>query len=277
MATRLSIAQKIIAYGALAALALFILFPIYFMAITSLKTVRDIYRLPSLLPVNPTLINYEQLVGTWKFLDAVKNSLIVAGATTLISVFISALAAYSLVRLRYKFRNWAGRLIMFSYLTPSSLLFIPLAVIVAQLGISNTHQGLIFVYLTFSAPLSTWLLMGYFRGIPVDYDEQAMVDGCTRLGAFFRVVLPLSVPGLIACSVFTFTGAWNELLLSLIFITDPALRTVPVAVNYLITGDTVRMGLIMAASIVSALPIMILYFIAQRFVVQGLGAGGVKA
>ncbi|MBP7601248.1 MAG: carbohydrate ABC transporter permease [Thermoflexales bacterium] len=277
MATRLSIAQKIIAYGALAALALFILFPIYFMAITSLKTVRDIYRLPSLLPVNPTLINYEQLIGTWKFLDAVKNSLIVAGATTLISVFISALAAYSLVRLRYKFRNWAGRLIMFSYLTPSSLLFIPLAVIVAQLGISNTHQGLIFVYLTFSAPLSTWLLMGYFRGIPVDYDEQAMVDGCTRLGAFFRVVLPLSVPGLIACSVFTFTGAWNELLLSLIFITDPALRTVPVAVNYLITGDTVRMGLIMAASIVSALPIMILYFIAQRFVVQGLGAGGVKA
>ena len=277
MATRLSIAQKIIAYGALAALALFILFPIYFMAITSLKTVRDIYRLPSLLPVNPTLINYEQLIGTWKFLDAVKNSLIVAGATTLISVFISALAAYSLVRLRYKFRNWAGRLIMFSYLTPSSLLFIPLAVIVAQLGISNTHQGLIFVYLTFSAPLSTWLLMGYFRGIPVDYDEQAMVDGCTRLGAFFRVVLPLSVPGLIACSVFTFTGAWNELLLSLIFITDPALRTVPVAVNSLITGDTVRMGLIMAASIVSALPIMILYFIAQRFVVQGLGAGGVKA
>ncbi len=277
MATRLSIAQKIIAYGALAALALFILFPIYFMAITSLKTVRDIYRLPSLLPVNPTLINYEQLIGTWKFLDAVKNSLIVAGATTLISVFISALAAYSLVRLRYKFRNWAGRLIMFSYLTPSSLLFIPLAVIVAQLGISNTHQGLIFVYLTFSAPLSTWLLMGYFRGIPVDYDEQAMVDGCTRLGAFFRVVLPLSVPGLIACSVFTFTGAWNELLLSLIFITDPALRTVPVAVNYLITGDTVRMGLIMAASIVSALPIMILYFIAQRFLVQGLGAGGVKA
>jgi multiple sugar transport system permease protein len=277
MATRLSLAQKIIAYGSLAALALFILFPVYFMAITSLKTVRDIYRLPSLLPVNPTLINYEQLVGTWKFLDAIRNSLIVASATTLISVFISALAAYSLVRLRYKFRNWAGRLIMFSYLTPSSLLFIPLAVIVAQLGISNTHQGLIFVYLTFSAPLSTWLLMGYFRGIPVDYDEQAMVDGCTRLGAFFRVVLPLSVPGLIACSVFTFTGAWNELLLSLIFITDPALRTVPVAVSYLITGDTVRMGLIMAASIVSALPIMILYFIAQRFVVQGLGAGGVKA
>lgn len=277
MATRLSLAQKIIAYTSLAILALFILFPIYFMAITSLKTVRDIYRLPSLLPVNPTLINYEQLIGTWKFLDAVRNSLIVASATTLISVFISALAAYSLVRLRYKFRNWAGRLIMFSYLTPSSLLFIPLAVIVAQLGISNTHQGLIFVYLTFSAPLSTWLLMGYFRGIPVDYDEQAMVDGCTRLGAFFRVVLPLSVPGLIACSVFTFTGAWNELLLSLIFITDPALRTVPVAVNYLITGDTVRMGLIMAASIVSALPIMILYFIAQRFVVQGLGAGGVKA
>jgi len=277
MVTRLSPLQKLIAYTLLIALAIFILFPIYFMAITSLKSVRDIYRLPSLLPVNPTSINYESLLGQWKFLDAIKNSMIVAGITTIISVSISSLAAYSLVRIKYRGRNWAARLIMFSYLTPSSLLFIPLAVIVTQLGMSNTHVGLIFVYLTFAAPLSTWLMMGYFRGIPVDYDEQAMVDGATRLGALFRIVLPLATPGLVACAVFTFTGAWNELLLSLIFITDPALRTVPVAVNYLITGDTVRMGLIMAASIVSALPIMILYFIAQRFVVQGLGAGGVKA
>jgi multiple sugar transport system permease protein len=258
-------------------LALFILFPIYFMGITSLKTVRDIYRVPSLLPINPTLQNYEQLIGTWKFLDAIKNSVIVAGLTTIISVFISSLAAYSLVRLKYRFRTWSARLILFSYLTPSSLLFIPLAVIIAQLGLANTHLGLIFVYLTFAAPLSTWLLMGFFRSIPFDLDEQAMVDGATRLGALFRIVLPLSAPGLISCAVFTFTGAWNELLLGLIFITSPELRTVPVQTNYLITGDTVRMGLVMAAAVVSAVPVMVLYFFAQRFVVQGLGAGSVKA
>lgn len=277
MVTRLSLPQKLIAYGLLITLALFILFPIYFMGITSLKTVRDIYRLPSLLPVNPTSINYESLLGQWKFLDAIKNSIFVAGTTTLLSVFISTMAAYSLVRIKYRGRNWAARLILFSYLTPSSLLFIPLAVIVAQLGISNTHFGLIFVYLTFAAPLSTWLMMGYFRSIPFDLDEQAMVDGATRMGALFRIVLPLATPGLVACSVFTFTGAWNELLLGLIFITSPELRTVPVATSYLITGDTVRMGLMMAAAVVAAIPVMALYFSAQRFVVQGLGAGSVKA
>lgn len=119
--------------------------------------------------------------------------------------------------------------------------------------------------------------MGFFRSIPFDLDEQAMVDGATRLGALFRIVLPLSAPGLISCAVFTFTGAWNELLLGLIFITSPELRTVPVQTSYLITGDTVRMGLVMAAAVVSAVPVMVLYFLAQRFVVQGLGAGSVKA
>lgn len=277
MVAKLSLPNRILAYGLLILLAAFILFPIYFMGITSLKSVRDIYRLPSLLPVNPTTLNYVQLVDTWKFLDAIRNSVIVAGLTTVISVFISSLAAYSLVRMKFLLRDWAGRLILFSYLTPSSLLFIPLAVIIAQLGLADTHRGLIFVYLTFAAPLSTWLLMGYFRSIPFDLDEQAMVDGATRLEALFLVVLPIATPGLIACAVFTFTGAWNELLLGLIFITTPALRTVPVAMSYLITGDTVRMGLVMAAAVVSALPVMVLYFVAQRFVVQGLGAGSVKA
>ena len=140
----------------------------------------------------------------------------------------------------------------------------------------NSLFGLIFVYLTFSAPLSTWLLMGYFRSIPADMEEQAMVDGATRLQALFRVVMPLATPGLIAVSVFTFTGAWNELLLALIFITSPSKQTVPVAVSYLITGDVFRWGLIMAGSVAAAVPVMILYYLGQRFVVQGLAAGAVK-
>ncbi len=148
--------------------------------------------------------------------------------------------------------------------------------IVAQLRIGNTLHGLIFVYLTFAAPLSTWLLMGFFRSIPVDLEEQAMVDGATRFQAMTRVLLPLSAPGLIAVSVFTFTGAWNELLLALIFITTPSRQTVPVALQYLITGDVFRWGLIMAGAVVAALPVMILYYLAQRFVVQGLAAGAVK-
>ena len=189
----------------------------------------------------------------------------------------SSMAAYSLVRLKYLYRDWIGRLILFTYLTPGAMLFIPLSVIIARLQLGNTLHGLIFVYLTFAAPLSTWLLMGYFKNIPVDLEEQAMVDGATRLQAFYRVLLPLSTPALVAVSVFTFTAAWNELLYGLIFITSPGLQTVPVAISYLITGDVFRWGLIMAGSVAAAVPVMLLYYLAQRFVVQGLAAGAVKA
>jgi multiple sugar transport system permease protein len=275
--TRLSLQQKVLYYSLLILLAVFILFPIYYMFTVSLKTPRDIYRTPSLLLPNPTLQNYVDLFTTQNFLGSVRNSLIVASAATVISVFISCLAAYSLVRLKFRFRDGVGRLILFSYLTPAALLFIPLSVIIARLGMANTLHGLIFVYLTFSAPLSTWLLMGFFRSIPADLEEQAMVDGATRLQAMYKVLLPLSAPGLVAVSVFTFTGAWNELLLGLIFITSPDKRTVPVALQYLITGDTFRWGLIMAGAVAAAVPVMVLYYLAQRFVVQGLAAGAVKS
>jgi multiple sugar transport system permease protein len=277
MLNRLTTGQKILYYSLLALLALFILFPIYWMLTISLKTARDIYRLPSLLPVNPTISNYVQLLTTLDFLTPLRNSLVVASLATIISVSISCLAAYSLVRLRYKLRTWAGRLILFSYLTPSSLLFIPLAVIMARLRLGDNLIGLVFIYLTFAAPLSTWLLMGFFRSLPYDLEEQAMVDGTTRLGALFRILLPLTGPGLVAVSVFTFTGAWNELLLALILITSQSKWTVPVAVQYLITGDVFRWGPIMAGSVASAIPVMALYYFAQRFVVQGLSAGAVKA
>src|SRR5215510_344483 len=276
MIGRLRTQQKILYYSLLGLLAVMILFPIYYMLIISLKLPRDIYRLPSLLPVRPTLQNYADLLGRDEFLINILNSLIVAGLTTLVSVTISCMAAYSLVRLKYRFRTAIGRLILLAYLTPAALLFIPLSVIVAQLRLGNTLHGLIFVYLTFAAPLSTWLLMGFFRSIPPDLEEQAMVDGATRVQAMTRVLLPLSAPGLIAVSVFTFTGAWNELLLALIFITSPDKQTVPVALQYLITGDVFRWGLIMAGSVLAALPVMILYYLAQRFVVQGLAAGAVK-
>ncbi len=276
MLYRLTLTQKIVYYTLLALLALLILFPIYYMIVVSLKLPRDIYRSPSLLPINATIQNYVDLFTKMDFLVALRNSLIVAGSATVVSVLISVLAAYSLVRLRYRFRDWIGRLILFTYLTPSALLFIPLAVIIARLGLGNTLHGLIFVYLTFATPLSTWLLMGYFRSIPADLEEQAMVDGATRLVALFRVVMPLVAPGLIAVSVFTFTGAWNELLLALIFITSPDKRTVPVEVSYLITGDVFRWGLIMAGSVAAAVPVMVLYYLGQRFVVQGLAAGAVK-
>ncbi|MEZ4665474.1 MAG: carbohydrate ABC transporter permease [Thermomicrobiales bacterium] len=255
---------------------LVIAFPIYWMVTISLKIPRDIYRTPSLWPNLVTSDNYRVLIEEKDYLTNIKNSLIVAGSVTLVSLFISSFAAYSIIRFKYRFKGLIGRLILFAYLTPVSLLFIPLSIIVARLHLGNSLFGLIVVYLTFSIPLSTWLLSGYFRGVPAELEEQAMVDGSGRLGALFRILIPLSAPGLVAVAIFTFTGAWNELLLALIFITSEDKRTVPLGLNYLITGDVFLWGPIMAGAVLSSLPVIILYFLAQRFMVAGMTAGSVK-
>lgn len=264
------------AYAGLALMTLVILFPIYWMVGISFKLPAEIYRAPALVPHHFTLDNYVTLFDDKGFLQYIRNSLIVSGLATAISVFISALAAYSLVRLKYRMRDWLGRLILFAYLTPSALLFIPLSVIMAHLHLGNTRAGLILVYLTFATPLSTWMLMGFFRGIPFDLEEQALVDGTTLLGALVRILLPLCAPGLVAVAIFTFSGAWSELLLALILMTSPSQQTVPVALNELIIGDVFLWGPIMAGSVISAIPVMLLYFASQRLVVQGLAAGAVK-
>ncbi len=255
---------------------LVIAFPIYWMFTISLKIPRDIYRTPALWPDFVTADNYRVLIEEKKFLVNIKNSLIVAGSVTIVSLFVSSFAAYSIVRFKYRFKGLIGRLILFAYLTPVSLLFIPLSIIVARLHLGNSLFGLVVVYLTFSIPLSTWLLSGYFRGVPAELEEQAMVDGSGRLGALFRILIPLSAPGLVAVAIFTFTGAWNELLLALIFITSENKRTVPLGLNYLITGDVFLWGPIMAGAVLSSLPVIILYFMAQRFMVAGMTSGSVK-
>ena len=274
-ARRKVIIGRLLSYAVLGIAVLLILFPVYWMIITSLKLPREIYRVPSLWPKVFTLDNYETLFRKG-FLTAIRNSLIVASIVTMISVLISAFAAYSMVRFRYRFRGVIGRLILFAYLTPTSLLFIPLSIVMANLGLGNSLHGLILVYLTFSLPLSTWLLQGYFRGVPRELEEQGMIDGLTRFGALIRIVLPLSAPGLAAVSIFTFTGAWNELLLALVLVTSESQRTAPLALNYLITSDVLPWGPLMAGAVVSSVPLMILYFIAQRFMVQGMTAGSVK-
>jgi multiple sugar transport system permease protein len=263
-------------YLALTVIVVVVAFPLYWMVVTSLKLPREIYRLPSLWPNVFTADNYRTLIQKNDFLVNIKNSLIVASCVTTISLVISSFAAYSLVRFKYRFKGVLGRVILFAYLTPTSLLFIPLSIIIARLNLGNSLQGLILVYLTFSLPLSTWLLQGYFRGVPRELEEQAMVDGSTRMGALFKILLPLSAPGLAAVAVFTFTGAWNELLLALILIKSESDRTVPLGINYLITSDVLPWGTLMAGAVLSSLPVIVLYFLAQRFMVQGMTSGSVK-
>jgi multiple sugar transport system permease protein len=272
-----TLGSKMVTYGLLAVFVLMVAVPLFWMVTTAIKTNKELYEDFSYVPQRPTLENFVRVIVREKLLTNIRNSFSVATLTTLITVIVSAMAAFSIVRYRYPGREWIGRLILFKYLLPSAMLFVPLYVIVTALGLGNTQQGLILTYLTFTIPFCTWMLMGYFRGMPVELEEQAMVDGCTKLGAMLRILLPLSAPGLVASAIFSFTLAWNEFLLALVITMDQSTMTVPIKLSMMVVGDQYIWGQLMAGAVLASIPVGILYFIGQRFVVQGLAAGAVKS
>ena len=268
--------MKLIIYGLLAIFVTMVAIPLYWMVTTAIKTNAELYEDFSYFPRRPTLENFQRVIVREDLLTNIRNSFSVAMTTTCITVMVSAMAAYSIVRYHYPGRDWIGRLILFKYLLPSAMLFVPLYVIVTALGVGNTQQGLMLTYLTFTIPFCTWMLMGYFRGVPSELEEQAMVDGCTKMGAMLRILLPLSAPGLVASAIFSFTLAWNEFLLALVITTDQRTMTVPIKLSMMVVGDQYIWGQLMAGAVLASIPVAILYFIGQRFVVQGLAAGAVK-
>jgi multiple sugar transport system permease protein len=272
-----TLASKIVTYCLLAVFVIMVAVPLFWMVTTAIKTNKELYEDFSYIPQRPTLENFVRVIVREKLLTNIRNSFSVAMITTLITVIVSSLAAFSIVRYRYPGREWIGRLILFKYLLPSAMLFVPLYVIVTALGLGNTQQGLILTYLTFTIPFCTWMLMGYFRGMPVELEEQAMVDGCTKIGAMLRILLPLSAPGLVASAIFSFTLAWNEFLLALVITMDQSTMTVPIKLSMMVVGDQYIWGQLMAGAVLASIPVGILYFIGQRFVVQGLAAGAVKS
>ena len=254
----------------------FVALPLYNMGITAFKTDHEIYDDFSYFPRQPSLVQFQRVIVNENLLVNIRNSFVVAATSTTVSIAMSALAAFAVVRLRFRGRTWMARIILFKYLLPTTLLYIPLFIVISGLQLANTLQSLIFTYLSFSIPFATWLLMGYFRGIPAELEEQAMIDGCSRVGAMTRVLLPVAAPGVVAAAIFTFTGAWNEFLLALVFINRPDLQTVPVKLASMIVGDQYVWGMIMAGALLSSVPVIALYFLAQRFLVAGLAAGAVK-
>ena len=272
-----TLTSKVVTYSLLAVFVIMVAVPLFWMVTTAMKTNKELYEDFSYFPQRPTLENFVRVIVREKLLTNIRNSFSVAMITTLITVIVSALAAFSIVRYRYPGREWIGRIILFKYLLPSAMLFVPLYVIVTALGLGNTQQGLVLTYLTFTIPFCTWMLMGYFRGMPVELEEQAMVDGCTKIGAMLRVLLPLSAPGLVASAIFSFTLAWNEFLLALVITMDQSTMTVPIKLSMMVAGDQYIWGQLMAGAVLASIPVGILYFIGQRFVVQGLAAGAVKS
>jgi multiple sugar transport system permease protein len=254
-----------------------VLLPIYWMFRSSISENAEMYGVGiEFFPSKFTLAQFETAIYKWRFGQFLGNTIIVSFLTMVCTVVMASLAAYSLVRLRYPGRKALARSILFVYLVPGGLLFIPLFILMQRLGLLNSLIALVITYQTFAIPFCTWMLIGYFKGIPVELEEAAMIDGCSRLGALRRVLLPLAAPGLVAAAIFTFTLSWNEFLYALIFCNRNDCRTLPIGLAGLIRGDIYLWGPMMAGSVMAAIPVMILFVSAQRFVVQGLAAGAVK-
>jgi multiple sugar transport system permease protein len=271
---------KILLHVALLPFLLFAVFPFYHMALTSLKTDRELYdrfAVPLLIRQGPTLEHYQKLIWETAFLTWTKNSLLVTGIATTVSVIIGTIAAYALARLQFFGVGTFGTGIFVTYLVPTSLLFLPLAQVVHWLGLADSKWALVVTYPTFLVPFCTWLLMGYFRTVPKEVEECAMVDGATRLQALIRIVLPMAIPGIICAILFAFTLSWNEFIYALTFTSSSEEITASVGVtSELIRGDIYFWGGLMAGAVLASIPIVVLYVFFLDYYVSGLTAGAVK-
>jgi multiple sugar transport system permease protein len=272
--------QRFLVYGLLTLFVFFASAPFLVMLITAFKEDRDLYRTannPFLYNIPPTLANLELLFERTNYLVFIRNSVFVGVLVVIITLLIAVPAAYSLARLTGRWGERAGIAIFLVYLVPPTLLFIPLFRVVVTLGLNDSRWALVLIYPTISIPFCTWLLMGFFKSIPRDLEEAAMVDGYSRMAAFFRVVMPLSWSGVIAVIVFTFTLTLHEFVYALTFISSSANRTISVGVPIeLIRGDVFYWQSLLAAAVLVAIPVGLVYNMFLDRLVAGLTMGAVK-
>ncbi len=252
------------------------LFPFYWMVVTSIKPDSELYnaRRAPFFVSNPTLKHWtylfkQTLFGRWAW-----NTFLIATASTIISLFAGVLAGYALARLRFPGSTSFGISIFITYLVPPTLLFIPLASVIADLRLLDSPWALILTYPTFLVPFSAWLLMGYFKTIPRELEECARIDGATRLQAMWKIILPLGTPGILSAGIFSFTLSWNEFLYALVFISSPEQKTIPVGVvSELIKGDVFFWGSLMAGALFGSIPVAFVYsFFVENYVSGMTGA-----
>ena len=255
-----------------------LLFPFYWMVITSVKPNNELLSRDGnpFWVIQPTLEHFHKLLFKTAYPEWLWNTVFISVIATVVSLMCSVLAAYAIERLRFKGSRQVGLGIFLAYLVPPSILFIPLATIVFKLGLFGTRWALILTYPTFLIPFCTWLLMGYFRSIPFELEECALIDGATRFEILWKIILPLSVPGLISAGIFAFTLSWNEFIYALTFISSSEVKTVPVGVvTELVEGDVYHWGSLMAGALLGSLPVAVLYSFFVDHYVSGM-TGAVK-
>ncbi|MFM7003524.1 MAG: carbohydrate ABC transporter permease [Limnohabitans sp.] len=255
-----------------------LLFPFYWMGVTTFKPDNELLSRDGnpFWIISPTMAHIEKLLFRTEYPQWMWNTVVVSVTSTFFSLFASVLAAYAIERLRFKGAKQTGLAIFLAYLVPPSILFIPLASVIFQLGLFDTRLALILTYPTFLIPFCTWLLMGYFRSIPFELEECAMIDGANRWEILIKIILPLSVPGLISAGIFAFTLSWNEFIYALTFISSSEVKTVPVGVvTELVEGDVYHWGALMAGALFGSLPVAFIYSFFVEYYVSGM-TGSVK-
>ncbi len=255
-----------------------LLFPFYWMTITAFKPDNELLARDGnpFFVIAPTLVHFKKLLFNTAYPEWLWNTVIISVVSTFVSLAASVLAAYAIERLRFKGSRQMGLSIFLAYLVPPSILFIPLSAIVFQLGLFDTRWALILTYPTFLIPFCTWLLMGYFRSIPYELEECALIDGATRFEILWKIILPLAVPGLISAGIFAFTLSWNEFIYALTFVSSSETKTVAVGViTELVEGDVYHWGALMAGALLGSLPVAIIYSFFVEYYVSGM-TGAVK-
>jgi multiple sugar transport system permease protein len=265
-------------YLPLAAFLVVLLFPFYWMVMTSIKPNAELLSREGnpFWVAGPTLEHFKHLIFDTPYPQWMWNTVIVSVVSTFTSLAASVFAAYSIERLRFHGSKPVGLAIFLAYLVPPSILFIPLAAIVFKLGLFDTRWALILTYPTFLIPFCTWLLMGYFRSIPFELEECALIDGATRWQILVKIILPLAVPGLISAGIFAFTLSWNEFIYALTFVSSSEVKTVPIGVvTELVEGDVYHWGPLMAGALLGSLPVALMYSFFVEYYVSGM-TGAVK-
>jgi multiple sugar transport system permease protein len=266
-------------YIPIAIFVFILLFPFYWMGITAFKPDNELLNQSGNNPfwiVEPTLAHFKKLLFDTQYPAWLLNTVIVSTIATFASLAASVFAAYAIERLRFQGAKQVGLGIFLAYLVPPSILFIPLATIVFKLGLFDTRWALILTYPTFLIPFCTWLLMGYFRSIPYELEECALIDGATRWEILVKIILPLAVPGLISAGIFAFTLSWNEFIYALTFVSSSEVKTVPVGiVTELVEGDVYHWGALMAGALLGSLPVAVVYSFFVEYYVSGM-TGAVK-
>lgn len=264
---------RVISIIVIATLLLMIVFPLYFMATTAFKIESEIYSELTWIPRQPTIQNFYDVFYNFGIPLYLRNTLIVALTTTTAVVIISVMAAYALTRLRFPGRAAMARGVLFVYLVPGSLLLIPMYLIIVNLRLKDSYVGLVIANMSFSVPFCTWLLMGYLRSISKEMEEASMIDGCTRLMSLWHIVIPLSVPGIVTAAIFIFNNVWNEFIFALVLAQDDAHKMISVGLANFYRADYYMVGPMMAGSLIAMTPVVLLYILAQQYVVSGLAAG----